>query len=51
MKIGAKISLTRRNLRIVNGLTKDFDFIEVYYTSHHLKNYRESISYLRKISN
>lgn len=36
MKLGAKISLSRRNLRIVKNLIKDFDFIEVYYTPHHI---------------
>ena len=38
MKLGAKIHLGRDDLEIVKKLVKVYDFIEVYYTEHHLFN-------------
>ncbi len=36
MKLGAKIHLGRDDLELVKKLVKLYDFIEVYYTEHHL---------------
>jgi len=38
MKLGAKIHLGRDDLNIIKKLVKVYDFIEVYYTEHHLFN-------------
>lgn len=38
MKLGAKIHLGKDDLNIIKKLVKIYDFIEVYYTEHHLFN-------------
>ena len=45
MKLGAKLHIARDDIGMVKELAKDFDFIEVYYTRHHLKD-----SNIRKLS-
>jgi sugar phosphate isomerase/epimerase len=38
MKLGAKLHIARDDINMVKELVKDFDFIEIYYTKHHLEN-------------